>query len=193
MRLFLLATAATALSGCQTMQESWDRTWTPPASSTSTESSYSTAEPASNSTSTTIQIAPNSRQQLLEMERELAAAAQERGLGSAIAEVIDPVDGFVVRPGATYEGAAAVQSGLAVAVNRPIFWQPDKIFVSAAGDMGLTSGRYVQVVQGTEAIQGRYVIVWRRDSLGEWKALSETRTADPPSAPTVTTARRRRR
>jgi ketosteroid isomerase-like protein len=185
MRLLLLVTAASALSACETMQESWDRAWTPPpAGSAAVED---TTEPPRE---TTIQIAPNSRQQLLEMERELAAAAQERGLGSAIAEVIDPVDGFVIRPGATYEGAAAVQSGLATTVNRPIFWQPDKIFVSAAGDMGVTSGRYVQVLPGSEAIQGRYLIVWRRDAMGQWKALSETRTADPP---TVTTAAPRRR
>lgn len=188
MRLLLLATAASALSACETMQESWDRTWSPPPSAAAGD----TTEPP-RETATTIQIAPNARQQLLEMERELAAAAQERGLGAAIAEVIDPVDGFVIRPGATYEGAAAVQSGLAAAANRPIFWQPDKIFVSAAGDMGVTSGRYVQVVQGSEAIQGRYLIVWRRDAMGQWKALSETRTADPPSAPTVTTAAPRRR
>ncbi|MBI1188913.1 MAG: hypothetical protein GC206_16530 [Alphaproteobacteria bacterium] len=189
MRLLLLATTAAALSGCETMQDSWDRTWTPP-SAGSTAAAGDTTEPPVGET--VIQIAPNSRQQLLEMERELAAAAQERGLGSAIAEIIDPVDGFVIRPGATYEGAAAVQSGLATTVNRPIYWQPDKIFVSAAGDMGVTSGRYVQVLQGSEAVQGRYLIVWRRDAMGQWRALTETRTADPATPATVTTTRRRR-
>jgi ketosteroid isomerase-like protein len=48
--------------------------------------------------------------------------------------------------------------------------------------MGMTSGRYVQVMSGSEAVQGRYVVVWRRDSSGDWKALTETRVPDPPRA-----------
>jgi ketosteroid isomerase-like protein len=46
--------------------------------------------------------------------------------------------------------------------------------------MGMTSGRFVQVITGSEAVQGRFVVVWRRDSAGEWRALTETRIPDPP-------------
>ena len=63
----------------------------------------------------------------------------------------------------------------------PFSWQPDRVEVSGSGDMGMTSGRYVQVITGAEAQQGRYVVVWRRDG-GDWKVLTETRIPDPPRA-----------
>ena len=44
----------------------------------------------------------------------------------------------------------------------------------------MTSGRYVQVITGAEAPQGRGVMVWRRDSAGDGKVLTETRIPDPP-------------
>jgi hypothetical protein len=117
-------------------------------------------------------------QQLLEAERRLAAAANERGLVGALAGAIDPTDGFVVRPGATLQ-VTDLENGIGGASSGPIFWQPDKVFLSAANDMGMTSGRYVQVEPGSQAVQGRYVVVWRKNATGEWRALSETRTPDP--------------
>lgn len=126
---------------------------------------------------------PPPEQQLLELERQLQAAAQERGLGAALGGAIDPDDGMVIRPGAAYQGAQAIEQGLAAPAGAgAMYWQPDRVHVSSAGDMGLTSGRYVQVVAGAEAVQGRYLIVWRRASGGEWKVLTETRVADPPRA-----------
>jgi ketosteroid isomerase-like protein len=100
---------------------------------------------------------------------------------------MDSNEGMSIRPGVTY-GAAEVERGLAPPANAgPIYWQPDRVHVSASGDMGMTSGRYVQVMTGSEAVQGRYLVVWRRDGDGQWKALTETRVPDPPRAP----ARRR--
>ena len=123
---------------------------------------------------------PPPDQQLLELERQLSAAAQAHGLGSALATVIDPNDGMAVRAGVTYT-AATIERGLTPPVGAgPIYWQADRVEVSSSGDMGMTSGRYVQVMTGAEAIQGRYIVVWRRDGAGEWKVLAETRVADPP-------------
>jgi ketosteroid isomerase-like protein len=67
-----------------------------------------------------------------------------------------------------------------------MYWQPDRVEVSGSGDMGMTSGRYVQVITGAEARQGRYVVVWRRDGSGDWKILTETRIPDPPRTAAVT-------
>ncbi|MDX2274416.1 MAG: nuclear transport factor 2 family protein [Hyphomonadaceae bacterium] len=144
------------------------------------------ASAQTSSTATTAAPAPTTyrqppAQQLLELERQLSARAQEQGLGAALGSVIDPADGFVVRAGQTYQGAEAVTAGLVAPTGAgPIYWQPDRVFVAQAGDMGLTSGRYVQVMTGAEAVQGRYTAVWRRDSNGDWKLLSESRLADPP-------------
>ncbi len=95
---------------------------------------------------------------------------------------MDPNAGISIRPGVTYT-AADVAQGLAPPANAgPMYWQPDRVHVSSSGDMGMTSGRYVQVITGTEAVQGRYLVVWRRDAGGDWKALTETRIPDPPRA-----------
>jgi hypothetical protein len=59
--------------------------------------------------------------------------------------------------------------------------------VSNSGDIGMTNGRYVQVITGAQAYQGRDVMVWRRDSAGDRKVLTETHIPDPPRP-----ARRRR-
>ena len=180
MRLALVGVAAFALAACETVG--------PVA-----------AEPVAATTSAPVQTnampmpayAPPPDQQLLDLERRLSVTAQEHGLGGAYGSVIDPTDGFVMRAGSIYQGQQAVERGLVPPANAgPIYWQPDRVFVSQGGDMGMTSGRYVQVVRGAEAIQGRYVAVWRRDGSGEWKLLSETRQADPPRA--AATASRRR-
>jgi ketosteroid isomerase-like protein len=175
MRKILFVLAAGAVGACETMPEFLTQP-TGAATTSSTAASTATTTPAAS-------YRQPADQQLLELERRLSAAAQERGLGGALGSVIDPADGFVVRAGATYQGAEAVERGLAPAAGAgPVYWQPDRVHVAQAGDMGMTSGRYVQVMTGSEAVQGRYVAVWRRDGAGEWKLLSESRIADPPRA-----------
>lgn len=172
---FVLAAAA-MLGACETMPEFLNQ----PLNSSGSPSSPSTVEPASTPAPS---YAQPPEQQLLELERQLSATAQQRGLGGALASVIDPGEGFVVRAGQLYEGPEQVAAGLGSnAAAGPIYWQVDRVEVASSGDMGMTSGRYVQVVTGSEAVQGRYVAVWRRNAGGDWKLLSESRIADPPRA-----------
>ncbi len=185
MRILMIAAAAISLSACETLDQAFQPTTGARPSAAAPASATPASAPA------TIAAPPpslNAEQQLLEAERLLAAAAQERGLGAALAGALDPAQGFVVRPGREFESAEAVAAGLPNTATGPIFWQPDRVVTSAGSDLALTSGRYVQVVRGAEAQQGRYVIVWRRVN-GAWKILNETRTADPAAAPA---ARRRR-
>ncbi|MFO0203978.1 MAG: DUF4440 domain-containing protein [Alphaproteobacteria bacterium] len=164
MRHVFVVLSVIALAACETL----------PAYSQTSTAAPATASPSN--------FAPPADQQLLELERQLSATAQEQGLGGALATVMDPSEGISIRPGVTYS-AVDVAQGLAPPANAgPMYWQPDRVHVSSSGDMGVTSGRYVQVVTGTEAIQGRYLVVWRRDSGGDWKALTETRIPDPPRA-----------
>lgn len=181
MRQLFIVLAAGALGACETMPE-WMQAQ-PLGQTRPTASSPASLTPAA----TTPAFTPPPEQQLLELERQLQATAQERGLGAALAAAIDPDYGMVIRPGQAYQGADAIQRGLAAPVGAgAMYWQPDRVHVASAGDMGLTSGRYVQVVVGAEAVQGRYVMVWRRVG-GAWKVLSETRVPDPARPP----ARRR--
>lgn len=179
MRQLLVVLAAVALGACETMPEFLQQPTTGttprPAPTASTSPSPAPATPT--------RYAPPPEQQLLELERQLSRTAQTEGLGGALASVIDPTEGMVIRPGVTYASADEIARGLATPAGAgPMYWQPDRVEVSSSGDMGMTSGRYVQVMSGSEAIQGRYVVVWRRDSSGDWKALTETRVPDPARA-----------
>lgn len=175
MRHALVILAAFALGACETMPEFMQQP--------NSGAAPAAAAPAASAPAATATYAPPPDQQLLELERQLSRTAQESGLGAALASVIDPSEGMVIRPGVTYTTADAIARGLAPPAGAgPMYWQPDRVEVSRSGDMGMTSGRYVQVMSGSEAVQGRYVVVWRRDSAGEWKALTETRVPDPPRA-----------
>lgn len=188
MRHLVLIAATCVLAACETFPDPF----APVASTTGSSTTASTSSSASTATSSSSSIfRPPPQQQLLELERQLSASAQDAGLGNALASVIAP-DGMVIRPGVTLSGADAIARGLTPPANAgPIYWQPDRVEVSGSGDMGMTSGRYVQVITGSEAVQGRYVAVWRRNTGGEWKLLSESRIADPPRAAPRPAARRR--
>lgn len=178
MRTLLVLLAAGALAACETMPEFLQ---TQPGASSGTPAQIAPQPGAPGA------FAPPPDQQLLELERQLSTAAQERGLGSALSGVMDPAQGISIRPGVVYT-AADVERGLAPPAGAGMmYWQPDRVHVSTSGDMGVTSGRYVQVIAGAEAVQGRYVVVWRREAGGQWRILTETRVPDPARAP----ARRR--
>jgi hypothetical protein len=174
MRFFVALLALGVLGACETVPE-----FMQPVANANAAPGPVTLQ-AQQSAPAAASFTPPPEQQLLELERQLAATAQERGLGAALAGVIDPNEGMAIRSGVTYT-AADIERGLAPPANAgPIYWQPDRVEVSRSGDMGMTSGRYVQVITGAEAAQGRYVVVWRRDAAGEWRVLTETRVADPP-------------
>jgi hypothetical protein len=176
MRQFVFVLAAVALGACETMPEFLQQ---PSTGATPAASSSSAAA----TSSTPTRYTPPPEQQLLELERQLSRTAQESGLGGALASVIDPGEGMVIRAGVIYATPDEIARGLASPTGAgPMYWQPDRVEVASSGDMGMTSGRYVQVIAGAEAHQGRYVVVWRRDDAGDWKVLTETRVPDPPRA-----------
>ncbi|MES1199097.1 MAG: DUF4440 domain-containing protein [Pseudomonadota bacterium] len=163
-RQSLAILALMALGACQTMPEFLQST--------------STAHPATTPAPAATVYEPSAEQQLLDLERRLAADAQTKGLGGALGGAIDTTDGFILQPGEVLTGAEPVQQALNSG-GGTVMWQPDKVFVSTGGDMGVTSGRYVQVLASGQAAQGRYLAVWRKDANGEWRLLSATRVADP--------------
>ena len=177
MRYFVfIAVSALALCGCETM---------PAAFAQSAPMSTSVAATPISTNPAPAAFTPPPEQQLLELERQLSAAAQDAGLGGALAPVMAE-NGMVIRPGVMLPGTEEITRGLAPPAGAgPMYWQPDRVEVSGSGDMGMTSGRYVQVITGAEARQGRYVGVWRRDGSGDWKILTETRIPDPPRAAAV--------
>lgn len=125
-------------------------------------------------------------QSLLDADRGLASAVVDQGLGAGLAELIE-ADATVLTPGGIFVGADQIRAGLKPGPTAgQLFWLPEKASTSASGDYGSTAGRYVQVLRGAEAVQGRYVSVWRKDSAGRWRIASTTampiRVAAPPAA-----------
>jgi ketosteroid isomerase-like protein len=123
-------------------------------------------------------------QALLEADRALAVAVQDRGLGSGIADVAE-LDAMVLTPSGVFTGIEQIRVGLKPTGNAgQLFWVPEKASMGSSGDYGSTTGRYVQVLRGAEAVQGRYVTVWRKDSSRTWKVVSTTalpvRIVPPP-------------
>jgi ketosteroid isomerase-like protein len=127
---------------------------------------------------------------LLEADRAFARLVAEQGVKAAFAQTMDPVDGMVVRPGASFTGAAQIQANVGLGgQSEQMFWQPDKSYHARSADLGVTSGRFVRVINGAEVGQGRYMIVWRKDAAGTWRGLMEMNVEDPryvqPAPPPV--------
>ncbi len=178
--MLIAAAAAAALAACQTTPGD-----AAPAAATPPLAAAAAVAPA---------MTPE--QELIEADRLLAALAAAKGLPQALADTADPTHGLVLHKSGAFQGPQAIASGLAPAANAgPLFWQADRAFVAKSGEFGSTSGRFVQVLRGEEAQQGRYITVWRKDEQGRWRALSNTIVADPAPAlapaPAAATARPR--
>ena len=58
-----------------------------------------------------------------------------------------------------------------------ISWQPTKVEVAESGDLGYSQGTYEQKNDQTIS-KGKYVVVWKKDPAGGWKAVSEIANSD---------------
>jgi hypothetical protein len=144
-------------------------------------------------------------QSLLDADRALASAVMDQGLGVGLAGIVE-ADATVLTPSGAFVGAEQIRTGLRPGANAgQLFWVPEKASSGASGDYGSTSGRYVQVLRGAEAVQGRYVSVWRKDTAGRWRIVTTTampvrvavaavaptpKPAPAPKAPAKRTVRR---
>lgn len=65
-------------------------------------------------------------------------------------------------------------------------WKPERADVSAAGDLGITSGTYSITMNNAAGVpateKGKYVATWRKVD-GTWKVVDDIGTSDAPSGP----------
>jgi ketosteroid isomerase-like protein len=63
-----------------------------------------------------------------------------------------------------------------------IAWQPTKVEVAQSGDLGYSQGTYEEKSTdskgNTVANHGKYVVIWKKQPDGAWKAVSEIANAD---------------
>lgn len=93
-------------------------------------------------------------------------------------------DGRQLIPGQIVQGPESIAALMAGAFGTPGYnlqWTPDQAVVSAAGDLGWTSGRYQSTSQGPDGPvlnEGRYLTVWRRQPDGTLKVDLDTGVPD---------------
>ena len=95
-------------------------------------------------------------------------------------------DANVYAPGMPLtSGTAAIRKTVAEMMSAPGFnltFTPTRAYVSAAGDVGYTTGTYSSTMGGgTET--GKYVSVWKKQSDGSWKVAEDIFNADASGAP----------
>ncbi len=100
-------------------------------------------------------------------------------------------DASVYQPGMTkVTGTQAIKDQASPMLGRPGFslqWTPVKAEVSAAGDVGYTTGTYTATMKnapGNLATEsGKYVVVWKKQLDGHWKVAEDIFNADAPMSP----------
>jgi ketosteroid isomerase-like protein len=115
---------------------------------------------------------------LVSSERAFARAAAELGTLNAFRTYLAD-DAVLFRP-----RAVNAQQWLSQAPDAPglLSWDPVVAAVSAAGDLGYTTGpwEYRQDPDGAVLSHGNYFTVWRKQADGTWKAVIDHGISNPP-------------
>jgi ketosteroid isomerase-like protein len=109
---------------------------------------------------------PTALDSLISVEREFAGASVRNGPRQAFLRYFD--DSVVTFDPAPVIGTAALQAG---AEFWPLEWEPEIAEVSAAGDLGYTSGPYRASRTDGSAAWGHYHTVWRRGPDRAWRVV----------------------
>jgi ketosteroid isomerase-like protein len=114
---------------------------------------------------------------LLETERAFAFAAAAHGTRDAFLSFIAD-DGILFRPGPVNGKEWLLKSRPAAGVLR---WEPVRAGVSAAGDLGYTTGPWDYRAKAADepAAFGQFVTVWNKQAGGEWKFVIDHGVSHP--------------
>ena len=121
---------------------------------------------------------------------------------AAAGKDIEKVVSFYAEDGAMYPPNSPISAGLpAIKVawtgmfNLPGFqvnWVPSRVEVAKSGELGWSTGTYtlMTTMPGTSATNdhGKYVVVWRKQSDGTWKAAADIFNSDLPAGTATTPA-----
>lgn len=120
----------------------------------------------------------------VEQERNALLAA-DRQASEAVADVTKFVSFYADDASVYPQGAPMVTGNAPIkeffsAMSTPgmsLHWEPSKAVVSAAGDVGYTSGAYEMTANGLTE-KGKYVTVWKKQGDGNWKIVEDIFNAD---------------
>ncbi len=135
--------------------------------------------------------APSPLETLLAAERAFARTSVEHGIRGSFLEFFAP-DGLAFQPGPLR--VREVYGGQPAPAARPpvtLDWEPLRADVSAAGDLGWTSGPYtLKDDSGKDPTShGWYFSVWKKQGDGAWKVVADMGVPAPaPAGPRATFA-----
>ena len=119
-------------------------------------------------------------------ERAFARAARDRGVGAAFRSFA-AADALIFAPGPR---PAAPLFAAAPDVGGTLAWWPAYAGIAASGDLGFTTGPFVQE-DGPRRRHGNYFTIWRRQADGAWRWVLDhgpTASGPPPAAPSAAVA-----
>jgi ketosteroid isomerase-like protein len=125
---------------------------------------------------------PSALQSLLEAERAFAKMSVDQGSQAAFLRHMAP-DGLLYRPRVVR--AHAYLAARPFSAVGGLLWEPVFADVSTAGDLGYTTGPWINSHRGDARAQpmfGQYVTIWRRQRAGGWKAELHAGIAHGPDA-----------
>jgi uncharacterized protein (TIGR02246 family) len=100
-------------------------------------------------------------------------------------------DGSVLPPNAPMAtGKEAIRKVWVELLQAPGFslnWQPVKVEVARSGDVGYSQGTYEMSMNDPKGQpmkdRGKYLVVWKKQADGNWKAVADMFSSDLPPAP----------
>ena len=112
-------------------------------------------------------------------ERAFSAAAQTAGVRTAFLDVLAP-DATLFRPGPV-EGRSFVRAQPEAGYR--LEWEPRRVAVDRAGDLGFSTGPYRLTLDATPAqpVFGQFMTVWKRGALDRWEVLIDLGIEQPAS------------
>jgi len=117
------------------------------------------------------------RVELIEADREFAAAVRDRGLGAWLSAFTP--SGMMISEGTPHAGQEGIRQAVLPWFADSLFaltWEPTLSAVSRSGDLGYTIGSYEVTAEGDSGPvtgSGTYLTVWRRQSDGTWKVEAD--------------------
>ena len=144
-------------------------------------------------TSTAQAQIPSRLATIVEAERSFARASVQRGVRDSFLEFFAE-DGINFKPEPANAKKSLRESEPTPPDKIVLNWEPVNADVSAAGDLGYTTGPFVLTVDGAPRRHGYYFSLWKRQPGGDWKValdfgITTPAPADSASRPAFTEAR----
>jgi len=126
-------------------------------------------------------------QSMVDTERAFSRASEEKGTWESFLAFIAE-DGILFRPSAAYGKKWMIEHPVAPSPKRSLLiWQPIFAEISAAGDMGFTTGAWgvkQDTIDQKPVAFGQFATVWKKQTDGTWKFVVDLGISNPqPKTP----------